>query len=345
MTNVRCPSMTTLHRGTNIGSQRVSGPPLLGCRFCANALTAILPVFVLLASLVVSLRAQAIDDGIMVPKHTLFSGNIYSNDSWDHYWEGSLKRVNGNLGSVTTQTNIWSANYGVTDRLNVITTIPYVWTHASQGVLHDMQGFQDIALAVKYSFLDRPFTKYGSLRAIAVASGGIPLTNYTPDFQPLSIGTNSKRISGRSTLNFQSNWGWFLNGSAAYTWRAPVTLDRPYYYTEGHLFLTNEVHMPDVFDYVASAGYLKRGVLAYFSFAQQRTQGGGDIRRQDAPFVSNRVNFSKVGTTVMCPIPKLRNLAILFSYGRIVDGRNVGQSNTYSTGLMYTLHLHGSQIP
>jgi hypothetical protein len=55
--------------------------------------------------------------------------------------------------------------------VNVIATIPYVRTQASQGVLRSMNGFQDLTLAAKYSVLDRPSTKYGSFRAIAVAVG------------------------------------------------------------------------------------------------------------------------------------------------------------------------------
>src|SRR4030095_5252948 len=47
-------------------------------------------------SLAVSARAQTIDDGIMVTKRSLFTGDIYGYESWDHYWEGALKRENGN---------------------------------------------------------------------------------------------------------------------------------------------------------------------------------------------------------------------------------------------------------
>ncbi len=301
----------------------------------------ILRLLVLFASLSSPLQAQTIDDGIMMGKHLLFTGDLYSHDSWDQYWEGTLKRVNGNIGTVTTQTDLWSANYGVTDRLNVIANIPYVWTRASQGVLTGMRGFQDITLAGKYRFLERPATKYGSLRAIAVVAGGIPLTNYTPDLLPLSIGLASKRVSGRLTLNFQSRPGWFLNGSTAYTWRGNVTLDRPYYFTDGQLFLTNEVAMPNVFDYVASAGYLGRGLNANAFFSQQRTLGGGDIRRQDIPFVSNQMNFSKVGAMVMYPVPKVRSLAFQFTHAYTIDGRNVGQATTITTGLLYRYHLYG----
>ncbi len=281
----------------------------------------------------------------MISRHNLFTGNIYTYDSWDHYWEGHLYRANGNLGTVTTQTNTWYADFGVTNRLDVIASVPYVWTNASQGVLHDMQGFQDITLAAKFKFLERPFTKIGSLSAIAVGSGAIPLTNYEPAFQPLSIGNQSKRISGRLTLHFQARRGWYINGSSAYTWRDDLTIDAPYYYTNGQLFLTNDVTMPGVFDYIASAGYLKKGRMLEGFFTQQRTQGGGDIRRQDAPFISNHFDYSKVGARIMWPIPKLHDLAIQFAFGYTPDGRNVGQSTTYTTGLLCTVHLPGSQRP
>ena len=114
-------------------------------------------------------------------------------------WEGSLKRFNGNVGTVTVQSNTLFANYGVTNRLNVLTLVPYVWTKTSQGELHSMQGAQDLTLAAKYSFLEFPTTRIGAVRAMAVASGVIPLTDYTPDFAPLSIGTASKRLAGRFT--------------------------------------------------------------------------------------------------------------------------------------------------
>ena len=160
------------------------------------------------------------------------------------------------------------------------------------------------------------------------------MTDYTPDFQPLSIGSASKRVAGRFTVNLHAEPGWYLNGSTAYAWRSTVTLDRPFYFTDGQLFLTNEVDMPNVFDYVVTGGYMKRGVMVTVSYLQQRTQGGGDIRRQDMPFVSNRMNFSKVGGVVMTPLPKLRDLSVQFAYTYTLDGRNVGQATTFTTGLM-----------
>lgn len=296
-----------------------------------------LPLVLLVTLAAEDIGAQTIDDGVLVSGRTLAAEVLYSHDSWDHYWEGTLKRANGNVGTVTTQTTQWAGTYGVTDRLNILAIVPYVWTSASQGVLQGQSGFQDLTLAAKYRLLETPFTEVGSLRAIGVLSGSIPLSSYTPDFQPLSIGLASRRISGRFTLDFRAHAGWFLTGSTAYTWRAKVTLDRPSYYTDGQLFLSNEVAMPDVFDYTLAAGYSRNGLMIPVMFSAQRTLGGGDCRRQDMPFVSNRMNFSRVNAVVMYRLPKLTNLTSQFAYGYTIDGRNVGQGTTLTFGLRYTL--------
>jgi hypothetical protein len=101
--------------------------------------------------------------------------------------------------------------------------------------------------------------------------------------------------------------------------------------------------MPNVFDFSFSAGYIKRGVQTQLSYIHQNTLGGGDIRRQDMPFVSNRMNFSKVEGLVMYYLPKPRNLAVRAVYSYTVAGRNVGQSSTWMAGLMYTLHFSKTQ--
>ena len=297
----------------------------------------------LLAFLSVPLHAQTIEDGIMVHKANLFTGPVYTYSYWNKYWEGTRQRTNENIGTVITQSATWYADYGLTNRWNVIASVPYVWTRATQGVLHGMSGFQDITLAAKYDFYHHSFSDVGDLRFIGVVAGSLPLSGYTPDFQPLSIGFDSKQISTRLTVNFQTRPGWFVNGSAAYTWRGDVTLDRPYYFTENQLFMINQVAMPNVFNGIVNAGYLKNGLMAQVTFARQNMDGGGDIRRQDAPFVSNRVNYSNVGGMVMYSLPILnpRSLAFKFQFDYTVDGRNVGQAKTFTSGLFYTFNFSG----
>src|SRR6185503_443521 len=44
-----------------------------------------------------SLEAQTIDDSVMMPRGALCTGFLYTHDSWDEYWEGTLERRNGNI--------------------------------------------------------------------------------------------------------------------------------------------------------------------------------------------------------------------------------------------------------
>ncbi len=284
-----------------------------------------------------SAGAQTSDDGLMIPKRTLAAGVVYAHDSWDQYWEGTLKRTNGNIGTLTTQSTTLVGAYGVTERLGLIASLPYVRTHASQGVLHDLKGFQDLNITAKLRLLGTGPTRHGALNAFIAARAAVPVGDYTPDFYPLSIGTAGRRASGHLTLDYQSNSVWFANASAAYMWCSNVRLNRNAYYTNGQLYLTNEVVMPNVLDYTLSAGFNRGNWRVPVTLVQQHTLGGGDIRRQDMPFVSNRMDYVRLGGGVMYGLPK--NFAVQLGAAHVLSGRNVGQSTTFTSGLMYALHL------
>jgi len=282
--------------------------------------------------------AQTIDDGLMMPRRQLCTGFVYAHDSWDRYWEGTLERDNGNVGTLTTQSVGWMGTYGVTDRVNVIAMLPWVTTAASQGVLAGLSGLQDFTLAVKWNALAAPLTSHGTLRAFAVASADAAASDYTPDFLPMSIGLHSRRAATRATLNYETTSGVFVEGTGSYTWRDSVTLNRDSYYDGERLVLSNEVAMPDVIDYTFRAGYWKHGLYLPVSFTQQITVGGHDIRRQDAPFVSNRMNYSRLDV-VAAYYMKSPSFVFRAGVSQVVSGRNVGKSTTVQAGLLYTFHF------
>jgi hypothetical protein len=285
---------------------------------------------------------QTLTDGLMMSRKNLCTGFLYGHDQWDHYWEGSLKRDNLNIGTLKTQSVMWVGSYGLTDKINIIAMLPYVWTQASMGTLREMKGVQDLTVGVKYNFFQHELTG-GTFNTFGVLSLTTPVSDYTPDFFPLSIGMHSKNISYRLTTNYQFDWGLYVNSTCAYTWRSNVTLDRPSYFTQGELHLTNEVQMPNVFDFTVNVGYKEGPIQADLNYTQQNTLGGGDIRRQDMPFVSNRMNFSKVGALIMYYLPKPKNLAVRASYNIVVEGRNVGQTQSLMAGALYTFHFSKPQ--
>jgi hypothetical protein len=57
------------------------------------------------------------------------------------------------------------------------------------------------------------------------------------------------------------------------------------------------------------------------------------------PFVSNRVNFSKVGAVVQYWFPSSRALSVRLEGNRTLTGRNVGQSTTLTAGLLFIFHF------
>jgi len=282
--------------------------------------------------------AQTLTDGLMMGKNLFCTGFMYTNDKWTDYWEGELKRENGNIGSITTQSLMYYGVYGITGKLNVIAMVPYIKTESSQGTLHSMEGVQDLTIGVKYNFLRLESEKL-VFRAFGVLNFSTPLTDYTPDFMPLALGTHTTNLTPRVNAMLRLNQGWFVNGSAGYTFRSNTELDRPAYYDGQNFYNSSEVDMPDMFDLFVSAGYQKDALQVELNYIQQNTLGGADIRRQDMPFVSNKMNAQRVGLLAMYYLPKPKNLAVRGSVHYTVNGRNVGQATTYLAGLLYTFNF------
>jgi hypothetical protein len=294
--------------------------------------------FALSLSLMATLaKAQTPEDGIMMSKKQWCNGLTYMHSSWNKYWEGTTKRDNKNLGTVTTQSLMLMSNYGITDKVNVLATIPYVWTEASAGTLHGMKGFQDIELDVKYEFYKTKLGKKGKLSLMAVGGFSTPLTNYENDFLPMSIGMGSTNLSGRLTVDYQRGI-FFTTLSSAFVWRSDVTIDRTSYYTD-HINYTDKVDMPNMLNSNLFVGIRKKNLTAQLQLLNMYTFGGFDIRANDMPFVSNQMNMTSLGGHVKYFLPFAPNLEVIGGADFVIAGRNVGQSQTYTAGLYYILSL------
>lgn len=286
----------------------------------------------------IQVSAQTLTDGLMMPKSDLCAGVIYSHDAWKNYWEGSFKRQNGNIGTITTQSYMWMANYGLTEKINVIAMAPYVLTNASSGTLRGMQGIQDLTLAGKYKFFQQEFP-IGTFRAFGILSGSMPLTNYVADYQPLAIGMGSKTLSGRFNLNYSNQKGWYGGFSSAYVMRSNVTIDRTSYYRGDHIIYSNQVSMPNQFMLFANAGYKYKGLQAEIDYSQLNTLNGDDIRKQNMPELWTKMIYYKLGGTLVYELPFIKGLQARVNGYYTIAGRNVGQSTTLTAGLLYTIHF------
>ena len=278
--------------------------------------------------------AQTDIDGIMMTKNNLCIGPMYGYSSWKNYWEGTLKRENLNLGTVSSHMYSVMGNYGISDKLNILFSVPYVTTKASAGTLHGQKGFQDGSLWIKYMPFDKTVGK-GDLSLYALAGASVPLSNYVADFLPLSIGLHSKTFSLRALGDYQLG-KFFVTASGTYIFRSNIKIDRDAYYTT-EMHYTNEVSMPDVLTFNIRTGYRHNNVVAEAILDNQTTLGGFDITRNNMPFPGNKMNATRLGAWLKYELTAPRGLSIIATGSYVIAGRNVGQSTSVSGGLFYIL--------
>src|SRR5918993_4871975 len=84
---------------------------------------AVVCLVLLMTAANVNTQAQTTTDGLMMGKNLFCTGFMYTHDKWTEYWEGELKRDNGNIGNVTTQSLMYYGVYGITGKLNLIAMV------------------------------------------------------------------------------------------------------------------------------------------------------------------------------------------------------------------------------
>ncbi|MGZ3873533.1 MAG: transporter [Mucilaginibacter sp.] len=279
-------------------------------------------------------RAQTDADALMIPKNFFCTGVVYTHSQWKNYWEGTFKRDNANIGTLSSNSYMVVGNYGVTNKLDVLFMAPYIKTSASQGTLKGQSGVQDLTVALKYLAFTSEIGK-GLFSIHAIAEGSVPLSNYEPDFLPVSIGLHTKNASLRGLLNYQTG-RFFAAGAGQYVFRSDITIDRNSYYTD-HLIYSNKVDMPNLTNFLFSAGYRSLKLNVEGIVSKTTSQGGFDIRKNDMPFPSNKMNMTTVGGLAKYSFDSLTGLELTLGGNYVVSGRNVGQSTNLFAAVYYIL--------
>lgn len=285
------------------------------------------------------LFAQTPTDAQMMPKGQICTAVLYSQDSWDEYWEGTLKRKNGNIGTLTRQTVMPMFALGLSKRINVIAALPWVKTHASAGQMNGVSGIQDWGLWVKGEIL-KAHAGPGDLSLHGVLGISGPASNYLPDYMPFSLGLGCYDGSARAIFQYKLAKGPFLKALASYHVRSSCTIERDYYYTTQAVY-SNKVDMPNAVMYGAALGtwLFHNSLKIEATFDGLYTLGGHDIRRQDAGFPSNKMIFTRVGAGLQYYLPFVKGLGIVASGMQVLTGRNVGQSTVINGGITYQFNI------
>ena len=269
-------------------------------------------------------QSQMMNDGVFMAKNTFCFGLNYQNDSWNKYWEGTLYRENKNIGTLTTQSLAMMGNYGISDKFNVLFSLPYVSVNASAGTSESFHGLQDLTVAVKYRLL-----QIQNLSVVSAVGGSIPTTNYVADYMPFTIGNQAKTAFARGILYYTLPNNLAITTYGTYTIRSDVELDRNMYFSDKAYF-TNQMPLPNVVNFGVKAGHYSYRWQLEATYDQQIMDGKLDIRRNDMPMLNNRFDFQRIGFIAAVRIPQLNDLQIGLTASKIIAGRNVGESINYS---------------
>jgi hypothetical protein len=288
-----------------------------------------LAIYTLLLS--VNVFAQMPHDALYMGKKVACVAVSYNQSQWSNYWEGSLKRDNLNIGTHTTTSVMPMFAYGISNKLNVIASLPYVSTKTSAGNLMGQNGFQDFSLWAKY----RLFNKKGF--SVHTAAGlSSPVQKYVAEFLPMSIGFGAKTANIRAITNYRHKTGVFVGAHATYSARGITKIDRDAYQANNEVVYSNKVQVPDAIDTGIRLGYLSKG-SKYQLEAYSETFAcvdGDNIRKNDMPFLTNNMKMQQVGIYGKIQ-PK--NIGINFKIAKVLKGENTGQSESYSVGLLYLI--------
>ena len=274
--------------------------------------------------------AQSPTDGLMMPKGTLCSMVGYSKGSWDNYWEGENKRTNGNLGTFTSQNVMAMGALGVTDKLNVMVALPYVWTSSSASYLDGQKGLQDLSAWLKYRFVEKKGS-FGELKVFATVGGSIPTTNYVADYLPFSIGLHTKTASGRLIVNYNKS-GFYVNAQGGATLRSNVKIDRNSFIFKDKLYESDVMPVPNAADGSLTLGYLSSRFQTAVSLDRFGCLSGDDIRYNDAPILTNKMASTSVNWFGRI---NLGHLSLIINAGKVLKGRNVGEATSFGGSVLY----------
>lgn len=281
-----------------------------------------------------TVNAQGILDGFTLKKGDLSVTASYSKSQFDTFYLGAVKADAVPVHEEINQ-NIFSlyAKYGITDRLSAVINVPFITADNTSGAGDPVNGqnsisdLQDISIALKLNAYKFNFKK-ADLNIIAGVTAVIP-TGYEPN-GILSIGSGAFGIDVTAGLHLNTKSGFFSTLLAAYNLRGDA---------DNNLTPGGEFGVPNAFVTTGKIGYASDFIYIEAWADILNSEEGVDIGSTGfkGNFPETDVDYSRVGLTVYKNI--LPKLGVNLGFGKVIDGRNLGNSTTFSAGLTYNVSL------
>ncbi len=233
-----------------------------------------------------------------------------SQESYDEFWVGSQKVSEPMLGEVETNTiSLW-ARYGITDRISVAVSLPYVDVDTDGLAGFSDSGVQDLEASVQFRLLDVDRGAWNH-RVSLGASLRTPAGSYEGN-APISLGDDTTdAIVGAGWAG--GTGAWLVSAQATYAVRGDDAPD------------TSNLRLE------VGRSFGSR-VWAALGYGLQRASSGTDIGEPGFTFPSNKEEHDRIDAELYVALtPQLGLSARAWD---TLDGRNTGDSTGFSLGLV-----------
>lgn len=235
----------------------------------------------------------------------------YTLDTYDEFWIGSDKTGLPDVGRVDRHGYGIYAAYGLTDMIDLIGSVNYV-TAESDGLANfdDEKDFQDLLLAAKVRVLEK---RNGSATWTLSLLPGIkvPLTDYA-DNGVTAIGDGQVDLRARVVGQVQLDNGAFAAIETGYDRRNDVPDDEfPLHLTAGYTF----------------------GMVTVAPFLSRIDSLGGTDIGDPGGFTPNEEDILRAGVGFYVRLNE--SFGLTGNYRTTLDGRNTGDVEGYSLGLVF----------
>jgi hypothetical protein len=287
--------------------------------------------------------SQSPTDAEMMNKGELCTAIVLGVERWSTYWESDLERTNGNIGTLSKFSNMAMLAYGINDRFNVIALAPHINASTSQGTVAGNKGWQDGTLALKYKAFTKKFNKV-KVNVFTIIGGSTPLTDYNNDSGPTSIGLGCPEGYGRLMVEGIHQSGIYIRPQTSFHLRGNASLERNYYFTD-HGYYSDEIDIPNVqvTSVALGAKLFDHSLRIEAAYNILRTIGGSEIRRQEAPLANANMDGSSYNFFAQYHPSFYDRMSVIFNYGNVISGRNIGKSRFFNVGLTYIIPFTKSQ--
>lgn len=285
-----------------------------------------------------ALQAQTPSDAVMMKQFEACFALMYDQGSWDHYWEGSYLRTNGNVGTFSRKMVMPMIAIGFHDRINLIVSAPHITTESKEGnggYLRGASGMQDLGLSLKAKIFEKAVgtSKVSFLTNVGYAT---PMTNYLSDYLPYSLGFGATEWSLRGIGSFKMHNGLYALAGLAHLWRGYTRIERDYYYNNGSYY-TDLMDVPDAWHFNLAAGIMlfDNSWKLEANYIGMNCTSGDDVRKYNAGQPTNKVEAGQVGFMSQYYFKNIKGLGVLAYYSKIISGRNMGQFSNLGVGVTY----------